>query len=84
MTRAMSRRLVFVTVVLAGAGVRGGLVHGASDRQAAYPVTPPVSPDDLAATIYHALGIDIRTQVRDPLGRPLPLSDGTPLTTLFG
>jgi hypothetical protein len=72
------------TVVLAGAGIRGGLVHGASDRQAAYPITPPVSPEDLAATIYHALGIDIRTQVRDQLGRPLLLSDGTPLTALFG
>ncbi len=71
------------TVVLAGAGVRGGAVHGASDKQAAYPVTPPVSPDDLAATIYHALGIDIRTQVRDQLGRPLALSDGVPLTSLF-
>jgi hypothetical protein len=70
--------------VLAGAGIRGGMVYGASDRQAAYPTTPPVSPDDLAATIYHALGIDIRTQVRDQLGKPLPLSDGTPLDALFG
>ncbi len=72
------------TVVLAGGGVRGGIIHGASDKQAAYPVTPPVSPEDLAATIYHALGIDVRTLVRDQLGRPQTLSDGTPVAALFG
>src|SRR3981081_2071849 len=48
------------TVVLAGGGITGGQVHGASDRHAAYPVTNPVSPADIAATIYHALGIDPR------------------------
>ena len=46
------------SAVLAGAGVRGGSVHGASDRWAAYPASDPVSPDDLGATILHALGID--------------------------
>ena len=71
------------SVVLAGGGVRGGQVLGASDRTAAYPATAPVSPDDLAATVYHALGIDPHTQVRDALGRPLPLSDGRPLHELF-
>src|SRR5262249_44913030 len=58
------------SVVLAGGGVRGGQVYGASDRHAAYPVTAPVSPADLAATLYHALGIDLRTLVRDQVGRP--------------
>src|SRR5207237_9346366 len=43
------------TVVLAGAGIRGGQVYGSSDRLAAHPATAPVSPDDLAATIYHAI-----------------------------
>ncbi len=71
------------SVVLAGGGVRGGQVLGASDRLAAYPATPPVSPADLAATIYHALGIDPRTELHDALGRPLPLSDGRPLHELF-
>ncbi len=71
------------SVVLAGGGVRGGQVLGASDRLAAYPATPPVSPADLAATIYHALGIDPRTELHDALGRPLPLSDGGPLHELF-
>jgi uncharacterized protein (DUF1501 family) len=64
------------SVVLAGGGIRGGRVYGASDRHAAYPATAPVSPDDLAATIYHALGIDPATPIHDPLGRPLPLAGG--------
>jgi uncharacterized protein (DUF1501 family) len=71
------------SVVLAGGGVRGGQVLGASDRIAAYPATAPISPSDLSATIYHALGIDISTTVTDHLGRPLPLSTGRPLTELF-
>ncbi|MBI1831209.1 MAG: DUF1501 domain-containing protein [Planctomycetes bacterium] len=71
------------TVVFAGAGIGGGQVHGASDRNAAYPTTPPVSPEDLAATIYHALGIDLDTLLHDPVGRPVPLCTGTPLTGLF-
>jgi hypothetical protein len=71
------------TVVLAGGGVRGGQVYGASDRQAAYPATAPVSPGDLAATIYHTLGIDPQAEIQDPLGRPLVLSTGRPLHELF-
>ena len=71
------------SVVLAGGGVRGGQVLGASDRSAAYPSTMPVSPGDLAATIYHALGIEPHSEVRDPLGRPMTLSDGRPLLKLF-
>ncbi len=71
------------SVVLAGGGIRGGQVFGSSDRIAAYPATNPVSPADLSATIYHALGIDPRTEVRDSLGRPLTLSEGRPLRELF-
>jgi hypothetical protein len=71
------------SVVLAGAGVRPGQVHGASDRIAAYPATAPVSPDDLAATIYHLLGIDPRTVIRDRVGRPLELAGGRVLRELF-
>jgi hypothetical protein len=71
------------SVVLAGAGVRGGQVIGASDRLAAFPATRPVRPDDLAATIYHTLGIDPATELHDRLGRPLQLSDGKPLMELF-
>lgn len=72
------------TVVLAGAGIGGGQVHGASDRWAAYPATAPVAPADIAATIYHALGIDLDTPLHDAVGRPVPLCTGNPLTGLFG
>jgi hypothetical protein len=71
------------SVVLAGAGVRGGCVHGASDRHAAYPASAPVSPDDLAATTYHLLGIDPRTEIHDRQGRPWRLAGGRVLTELF-
>ena len=72
------------SAVLAGGGVRGGLVHGASDRWAAYPDSDPVSPADLAATILLGLGIDPSDQVIDPIGRPLPLSRGNPVRAIFG
>jgi hypothetical protein len=71
------------SVVLAGGGVRGGQVLGASDRIAAYPTTTPVTPADLAATIYDALGVPLETEIRDALGRPLTLCTGRPLTALF-
>ena len=72
------------SAVLAGGGIRGGLVHGSSDRWAAYPDSDPVSPADLAATILLALGIDPSDQVIDPIGRPLPLSRGNPVRAVFG
>ena len=56
--------------VLAGAGIRRGGLHGQSDSDAGYAVTKPVSPEDLAATIYHALGIDHEIRVPDAQGRP--------------
>ena len=70
--------------MLAGGGVRGGAVHGASDRWAAYPSRDPVGPDDIGATILHALGIDPATEIRDPVGRPLRINSGNSLTSLFG
>ena len=71
------------SVVFAGGGIRGGRVLGSSDRIGAYPATTPISPADLSATIYYALGIDPRTEVRDSLGRPHTLSEGRPLRELF-
>ena len=71
------------TAVLAGGGVRGGVVHGASDRYAAYPAESPTSPADLAATIYHCLGVDPRTALRDRLDRPLTLCEGTPIQAIL-
>lgn len=64
------------TTVLAGGGVKGGVVYGSSDKFAAEPATNPTAPPDLAATIYHLLGVDPRTEIHDRLGRPLTLCDG--------
>ncbi len=71
------------TVVLAGAGIAGGQVYGASDKQAAYPTVNPVRPEDLAATIYQLLGIDHRMVLRTPEGQPLHLSTGEPIWPLL-
>jgi hypothetical protein len=71
------------TVVFAGGGVRGGQVIGSSDRIAAYPATRPVSPSDLAATLYQALGIPLDAELRDALGRPFALCSGQPIQELF-
>ncbi|MDG3006642.1 DUF1501 domain-containing protein [Paludisphaera mucosa] len=71
--------------VLAGAGIRGGVAYGRSDKDAAYPSDHPVSPEDLAATVFHALGIAPDDRVSDPLGRPVAVMDGgRPLVELFG
>lgn len=71
------------TTVLAGAGIRGGAVHGASDRWAAYPARDPVTPADVAATIYHALGIDPSLELIDFLGRPQRLCLGEPILPIL-
>ena len=71
------------TVMMGGAGIRGGSFYGASDAHAAYPSDQPVSPEDIAATIYYALGIDPESQIVDPLGQPHTLALGKPLTRLF-
>ncbi len=71
--------------VLAGAGIRAGSTFGSSDKDAAYPIERPTSPEDLAATIYHALGVDAGMRLRDPQGREVTLVDGgKPLLDLFG
>jgi uncharacterized protein (DUF1501 family) len=72
------------SVVLAGGGVRGGQVYGSSDRSAAYPSTNPVSPADIAATIYHCLGIDPREKVTDQEGRPFVIGTGKPIDGVLG
>lgn len=72
------------SVLMAGGGVRGGTVFGASDRLGAYPAADPVTPADLAATIYWRFGIDPRTEVHDATGRPFPLAVGEPIRALFG
>jgi uncharacterized protein (DUF1501 family) len=64
------------TVMLAGAGIRGGTVYGASDAHAASVRDNPVSPADICATIYACLGIDPDTLVPDRAGRPVPIAQG--------
>jgi Protein of unknown function (DUF1501) len=71
------------SAVFAGGGVRGGRVIGKSDKIAAYPATRGYYPADLGATIYHALGADPASQVRDQLGRPLQLNRGELIAPLF-
>jgi uncharacterized protein (DUF1501 family) len=71
------------TVLMAGGGIIPGAIYGSSDRIGAYPATDPVSPDDVAATMFWALGIDPATEVSDTLGRPLPIAAGEPVTRLF-
>ena len=66
-------------VLLAGGGVKRGYIHGASDKHGAYPDRDPVRPDDLAATMFHLLGINPETEVRDTLNRPLPIAAGKPI-----
>ena len=71
------------TSVLAGGGIKGGVVHGSSDRFAAYPASYPTKPQDLAATIYHCLGVNPELQLQDNLGRPLTICDGTPIDSIL-
>jgi len=70
------------SVVFAGGGIRGGVVHGQSDRYAAFPASKPCTPADFTATVYHCLGINPKTETHDQGGRPIALSQGKPIETL--
>jgi hypothetical protein len=72
------------TMVLAGGGIRGGTVYGASDRIGAYPALDPVTPGDLAATLFWRFGLNPQSTIRDFTGRPYRLAEGEPLCKLFG
>jgi hypothetical protein len=65
------------TALLAGGGVKRGHVHGSSDKNGAFPSSDPARPEDLAATLFHLLGLDPKTEVYDALNRPLPISTGS-------
>jgi hypothetical protein len=71
------------SALLAGGGIRGGQVYGASDKIAAFVKDSPVSPEDLLATIYHAFGIAPANVIHDRDGRPFHICDGNPVTALF-
>lgn len=70
--------------LFAGGGIRGGQVYGSSDAQAAYPAESPVTPQDFAATMYHALGVNPATVLYDRQARPHTVCHGDPLVKLFG
>jgi len=71
------------TALLAGGGVRGGQVHGATNAHAAFVVDKPVTPADLSATIFYHLGIDFTKHYADEIqGLRYPLSEGKPVKEL--
>jgi hypothetical protein len=71
------------SVFVAGGGTAGGRVVGASDRIGGFPASDPHPPEDLAATIYRALGIPADAAWHDPQGRPQALYQGEPIAGLF-
>jgi uncharacterized protein (DUF1501 family) len=72
------------SAVVAGGPASGGRVLGRSDGHAAYPADDPFTPQDVCATILHALGIAPQDRVRDAFGRMVPLSTGSVRPSLFG
>ncbi len=72
------------SIILAGGGVRGGITYGSSDKLGAYPDTDPVTPADLAATLFWRLGLDPAREIVDLSGRPYKLADGQPIRAVFG
>jgi hypothetical protein len=71
--------------LLAGGGIRGGQVVGESDAKAEGPKDKAITPDDIAATFYSALGIDPRKEYHTPSGRPVMIVRyGTPIKELIG
>jgi hypothetical protein len=71
------------SMVLAGGGVKGGSVHGASDKIGAFPALDPVTPGDLAATLFWRFGLEPTTEIRDLTNRPYRLAEGEPIYKLF-
>lgn len=67
------------SVLIAGGGIPGGIVVGASDKDGAYPVKAPQRPENLAATIYHALGIPATAVWKDEVNRPHQIYSGDPI-----
>jgi hypothetical protein len=72
------------SVLLAGGPIRGGVVYGQTDAVAGDVKDLPVRPDDLAATLYHALGIPADTMLLDQGQRPRRIAEGKPIHALFG
>jgi hypothetical protein len=71
------------SVFFAGGGIRGGTVIGSSDRVGAYPASSPQTPENMAATIYHALGIPSSVMWHDTISRPHHVYHGQPIAGLL-
>ena len=71
------------TVLLAGGGIQGGRVYGASGPHGGYPKVNPSRPEDITATLFHTLGLDPETIIRDQLDRPTYISTGKPIGPLL-
>lgn len=74
------------SVVVGGGGLKGGVVHGSTDKDGTSVKDNPCSVGDLFATLYTALGINPDTEIRDPLGRPRKISGekaGKPIASLI-
>jgi hypothetical protein len=71
------------SLLLAGGGIAGGSIYGSSDKIGAFPATQPVTPADLAATIYWRFGLDPHAEIHDRTGRPWRLADGWPVEGIF-
>ena len=63
------------TVLLGGGGIKGGRLVGKSDKWAMDPAENPYGPEDLCATVYDRLGIDPRSEIHTPDGRPIALTN---------
>jgi uncharacterized protein (DUF1501 family) len=72
------------TILFAGAGVRGGQLVGSSDKTGAEPKDRPVSPEEVAATVYAAMGIDLSTRLAGADNGSLPIVQAAPIEELFG
>lgn len=70
--------------VLAGAGLAGGQLIGASDSRGMAPAERPIAPAELAATMLHVLGVDLSTRLTLPDGEALPVADAAPIAELVG
>jgi hypothetical protein len=71
------------SALLAGGGIRGGQVLGASDRIGAFPIDSPVDPSDIQATLYHCLGLSPHLKIYDDLQRPFEISTGKVISRLL-
>ncbi len=71
------------SILFAGGKVQGGQVIGASDPHGTEPADRPVTPAQVAASIYHALGVDPAFQLTGPEGKPQPIVDADPIFELF-